>query len=71
MSICNEYEGRLELELERLEGLEELASKVDSECTLLGTRLGLIEEQVELIESEGGASAEEEEVVQLNGKLKV
>lgn len=71
MAASNDYEAKLEQELARLEDLEELVLKVESECKSVNMRLDLLEEQVELIESEGGASAEEEEVIELQGKFKV
>ena len=71
MKKSSAYEDRLKEELARLQMLDTLASKVQTECDSMKKTLESIDERVELFELEGGASAEEDEVSELQGKLQV
>ena len=71
MTASNDYETSLKDKIARLEQLDDLAQKVQLECSSVSSILTTMEEQVEQFESEGGVSSEDDEVTELQSNLKV
>ncbi len=71
MARSNEYETRLKDELSRLEGLDALSQKLQTQCNSVSLTLVAMDEQIQQFESVGGVSSEDEELTELQGNLKV